>query len=175
MAKTLILTLIGQDRPGLVDAIAETIIQNEGNWLGSRLAHLGGEFAGMVQIEFPENKGDALIEGLQKLADAKDLKLITREDTNPTTQTVSGGRPWAFEILGQDRPGIIRAISGVFAEYGVNVEELTSEQESAAMSGEKHFRAKATVIIPKDCDTSALQEKLESLASELMVDFTSLS
>ncbi|MCH8475909.1 MAG: ACT domain-containing protein [Opitutales bacterium] len=173
MANTLVITLIGQDRPGLVDAMAEAISQHEGNWLSSRLAHLGGEFAGMVQVEVPPEKTKELLQSLATLAEEKDLTLVTREDEGPSA-SIPEGKRLGFEILGQDRPGIIRAISHIFAKYGVNVEELTSARESAPMSGESLFRAKAIVLVPAECDTSTLQGELESLAEELMVDLSSL-
>ncbi len=44
----LVLTLIGPDRPGLVEAVAEPIAAHGGNWLESRMAHLAGQFAGIV-------------------------------------------------------------------------------------------------------------------------------
>ena len=50
----LVLTLIGSDRPGLVEAVAEVIAGHGGNWLESRMAHLAGKFAGILRVEIPE-------------------------------------------------------------------------------------------------------------------------
>ena len=49
----LVLTLIGPDRPGLVEAVAQPIAANGGNWLESRMAHLGGKFAGILRVDVP--------------------------------------------------------------------------------------------------------------------------
>ena len=38
----------------------------------------------------------------------------------------AGGSLALVEIVGHDRPGILRSVSGVFAAHGVNVEELAS-------------------------------------------------
>ena len=45
-----------------------------------------------------------------------------------------------MEIIGQDRPGIVREISAALARAGVNVEEFSSEVASGPMSGETIFK-----------------------------------
>ena len=50
METYLVLTVIGDDRPGLVEALAETIAAHEGNWLESRMSHLAGKFAGLLRV-----------------------------------------------------------------------------------------------------------------------------
>ena len=75
-----------------------------------------------------------------------------------------------LELVGTDRPGILRSVSGVFAAHGVNVEELETECVSAAMSGETLFKAKAKVLVPASCNVAALKLELEKIASDLIVE-----
>jgi glycine cleavage system regulatory protein len=77
-----------------------------------------------------------------------------------------------LEIVGQDRPGIVRQISHALAMHGVNVEELESDCSSAAMSGETLFKARATLSIPPSCDVTVLRRELEQIASDLIVDIS---
>ena len=49
MNVSFIVTLVGEDRPGLVKALAERAAANGANWLDSSMAHLAGKFAGIVR------------------------------------------------------------------------------------------------------------------------------
>ena len=75
-----------------------------------------------------------------------------------------------LELVGQDRVGIVQEISSALARHGVSIEKLHTQSESASMSGETLFRARAELRVPNDLDMEALQQSLELLADELMVD-----
>ena len=75
-------------------------------------------------------------------------------------------------MTGADRAGIIRDVSRVLAERGVNVEELESEVSSAPMSGEPLFTARARLRVPPGLALADLRGSLEALAGELMVDLS---
>jgi glycine cleavage system regulatory protein len=77
-----------------------------------------------------------------------------------------------LDLVGHDRPGIVREITSALAARGVNVEELATEVVSAPMSGETLFQAHATLSLPQDCDPAALRGDLERIAANLMVDLT---
>ena len=165
----LVMTVIGPDRPGLVDSVASLVEKHGGNWLESRMCQLGGQFAGLLQIEIPETKREALKVSLSSLG-AGTLEVVIHESDSDFD-----GK-WAevaiVEIMGQDRPGIVRQISHAFASRGVNVEELSTSRYSAPMSGETLFEAKARVCLPESCDPDELREDLESIAADLQVDLS---
>ena len=166
MQHSLVMTIIGEDRPGLVDSVASLVAAHDGNWLESRMSRLGGHFAGILRAEVPKDKEAALLQALKKL-EADGLHVVVHPDQTPAAVK----RPLSIlEIIGQDRPGIIRDISHTLAGYGVNVEELHTECVSAAMSGEMLFKARATLSIPESCNLSELLKKLEKVAADLFVD-----
>ena len=165
----LILTLIGPDRPGIVEAIAEPIARHGGNWLESRMAHLAGKFAGILRIEVPAGQEAALTAALRAL-EATQLKLTI--ETGPAQAPVPGSRAFELELIGLDRPGIVREISHALAERSVNIEELTTDRTTAPMSGELLFRSRAFITIPPGMNPERLRERLEELASDLMVQVT---
>jgi glycine cleavage system regulatory protein len=163
----LVLTLIGPDRPGLVEAVAEIVASHGGNWLESRMAHLAGQFAGILRIEVAEDKTKAVLDGLATLAD-RGLRVVgepSREEPK-----AAAGRSLVLELVGLDRPGIVREISQLLANGGANVEELATDRSSAPMSGEMLFHAKARVRLPSDADLANLRAALERLASDLMIE-----
>lgn len=169
MQKLLVMTLIGRDRPGLVESVARVVAEHGGNWLESRMSRLGGHFAGILRAEVPSNQAKPLAAALEQLA-AQGLTVVTHADEPASTP--GSGRLSVLEIVAQDRPGIVSQISAALASYRVNVEELHTESSSAAMSGETLFKAKATLSIPDACDMAGLRRELEKIAADLIADIS---
>jgi glycine cleavage system regulatory protein len=161
----LVITLVGADRTGLVESVARVVAEHEGNWLESRMCRLGGEFAGILRVEIPAEKKSALLAALQKISG---LNVVIQ----PTQSAVAAtsGRQTKLEIVGSDRPGIVREITAALARANVNVEEFFSELVSAPMSGETLFKASARLQLPEHCDLAALKKDLEKIAADLLVD-----
>jgi glycine cleavage system regulatory protein len=160
-----VLTLIGPDRPGLVEAVAERVTAHGGNWLESRMAQLAGQFAGILRVELPPERVDALQESLREL-ETRGLKVLTH---------LGAAQPGArlameLETVGQDHPGIVRDVSQVLLRHGVNIEELTTDRFSAPMAGGLMFRARLRLGVPRGVDTARLCSDLEQIAHDLMVD-----
>jgi glycine cleavage system regulatory protein len=166
---TLILTVLGPDRPGLVEALAGPIAAHGGNWLESRMARLAGKFAGILRVEVPEAQAAAL-EGALGALGTRGLRVLVERSTEPAP--AAGQRLLVVELVGLDRPGLVREVSQVLAERGVNIEELSTDRSAAAMSGELLFRSRARVQVPPGTDAAELRARLERLASDLMVQVT---
>jgi glycine cleavage system regulatory protein len=169
MQRTLVMTVIGPDRTGLVDSIAGLVTEHEGNWLESRMSRLGGHFAGILRVEVPHEKEQALVAALHKLQ-SRGLTVVVHPDQ--VTAPLPPARLSVLEIVGQDRPGIVRQVSHALASFGVNVEELHTECASAAMSGETLFKARATLSIPESCDANRIRQQLEKIAEDLIVEIS---
>ncbi len=167
MLRALVMTIIGEDRPGLVESVAALVAGHGGNWLESRMSRLGGQFAGILRIEIPSEAEPTLIQALQSLS-ARGLTVVAHSEA-PESAPLPGHR-CVLEVVAQDRPGIVRQITSALAGYGVNVEDLETECESAAMSGETLFKARATVSIPPSADTSAIRQTLEKIAADLIAE-----
>jgi glycine cleavage system regulatory protein len=170
MLATLVMTVIGADRPGLVQMVAARVADHGGNWLESRMCRLGGQFAGILRVEVPEARREELVGALRTL-EVDGLNVIVHADTVAVaTGEIGEGSLVAVEIVGTDRPGILRNISGVFAAHGVNVEELASERINAPMDGGLLFQATATLFVPVKVRLSDVRADLEKIAADLMVD-----
>jgi glycine cleavage system regulatory protein len=170
MARALVLTVIGEDRPGLVEALAELIIEHEGSWDESRMARLAGHFAGVVQIHLPEERAEALIAALPTLSERGLSASVV--DSDWSLVSVDHRDSIRMELIGQDRPGIVREISSALAALGVSVQDLRTVVESAPMSGERLFRAQAELAPPADVEIERIRGALEQLADDMMVDMT---
>ena len=166
---SLVLTVIGPDRPGLVEALAKTVADHGASWLESRMAHLAGQFAGLLRVSVPAARAEELAQALRAL-EARGLRVIV-EAAREGAAAVASPR-LRLELVGLDRPGIVRDVSRAIAERGVNVEELESHTSSAPMSGETLFHASAWLRPPRDGSADELRSALEKLADELMVEVT---
>lgn len=168
MSTSLVLTVMGDDRPGLVEAIARTIAEHSGNWVESRMSRLGGKFAGILLVDVATDRRDALVHALQILS-TQGLRVVAEPSEKHAAREL---KPIRLELLGQDRPGIVRDVSRALAQRGVNVERLNTECISAPMSGEVLFKATAELLLPVGVSLANLREGLETIANELMVDIT---
>ena len=167
MNVSFIVTLVGEDRPGLVNALAECAAANGANWLDSSMAHLAGKFAGILRLDVAAADADRLEAALRALSSAG-LSLSIERGTSAADAT--GGELIRMELLAHDRPGIVRDISSVLAQHGASIERMDSACESGSFSGEAMFRAELELRVPAGVSPAALQAALEALANELMVD-----
>lgn len=168
MSTSLVLTVIGDDRPGLVETLARTVADHGGNWVESRMSRLAGKFAGILLVDVATERREPLIHSLQALS-THGLRVVA-EPSEKHGSLVR--KPVRLELLGQDRPGIVRDVSRALAQRGVNVERLNTECVSAPMSGEVLFKATAELLLPAGTTVADLREGLETIANELMVDIT---
>jgi len=166
---SLVITLIGPDRPGMVNAVSDKATAHGANWTDSLMANFAGQFAGIVHLDVPAARCDALMAALQGLQSPRMQITVTRAGGGALAAAT---RRLTLDLIGHDRPGIIQAISSQLAQHGVGIDKLSTRIESGAMSGEQMFRMQAALTVPAALDTAALQTALEGLANELMVDIS---
>jgi glycine cleavage system regulatory protein len=168
MRTTLVLTVLGDDRPGIVEQLSDRVLEAGANWEESRMAHLSGKFAGLLRVSVDTEHAGALAGALTSLA-TYGLTVVVEPGA------AAGDQPFArmtLQVVGHDRPGIVRDIARVLAAQQVNIEELESEVASAPMTGEPLFRARAHLRLPPSVSPEAIVRTLEALAGELMVDLS---
>lgn len=169
MSTHLVLTLIGRDRPGLVSAVSDIVAAGGGNWLDTSMASLAGHFAGVLLVDVPTARADALIAALRAL-ETQGLRLLIETSVDP--QTPAASPTLTLDLIGLDRPGLVRDISRVLAAHQVSIVELESGRTQASFSGAPMFKAHAKLRLPETLDSESLRDALEALADELMVDLT---
>ena len=162
-----VVTVLGPDRPGLVEMVAGIISSHGGNWLESRMSRLAGKFAGILRAELPEDRVADALAALTALG-SRGLKVVAESEAGARAD--GPARTLSLELIGLDRPGIVREISQLLAGQGVNVEELTTNRVSAPMSAEMLFEARAHVRVSPATDIAKLRAELERLASDLVVE-----
>ena len=168
MAVSLVVTVLGNDRPGIVERLSDVVLAAGANWEESRMARLAGKFAGILRISVASANADTLSTGLRAIT-TDGLTIVVERSAETAPETF---RTVRLELVGNDHPGIIRDISKVLAQQQVNIEELETGVSGAPMTGEQLFRATVQLRLPPGVTTDWLRGRLEALAGELMVDVT---
>lgn len=162
--KQLVLTLIGPDRPGIVERVADTIVQNNGHWLASNLSHLCGHFAGILQVEVPEEHLQELTHQLSNIEQLEVRIEAGFESIVDSTKQIN------FVITGNDRPGIVQELSAIIRHKGASIVHFNSNRQSAPNWGVPLFSAVATVELPSGLSVDEVISALESITNDLTVD-----
>ena len=166
---TLVLTVVGDDRVGLVKALADVVSANGGNWERSHLAELAGTFAGVVVVTVPDRQADQLRAALEPLDGLLEVSVRAAASEGGSQKQP---RQVRLELLGNDQPGIVAAVSGVLARHGVGVADLQTATREAPMAGGLLFEASAVVTAESDAVLDAVRADLEELATEILVDLS---
>lgn len=165
--KTLVLTVIGEDRPGIVAELSELVERHQGNWLESHMANLGGQFAGMVEVAVDAANAGPLTESLKQLGE-KGLSVVVAGagEVVPALPT----RSLEIELLGRDHPGIVHEVTEGLADIGVTIETMSTECFSGSMSGGEMFKAVLGIVVPETMSYTAIEKTLHRISNDMMVD-----
>lgn len=166
MRQYLVISLISDDRPGVVEQLSATIANHGGSWEDSRMAHFAGKFAGILRVGVNSADQYKLRQAINALA-GDDFKLQiedARAIGKATRQTLK------LKLVGNDRPGIVREISRTLAARQINLEQLDTGYSSAPWSGEPLFNAECIISVAGPLDLEGLREALNEVANELGVE-----
>jgi glycine cleavage system regulatory protein len=166
----LVLTVIGDDRAGLVEALADAVSAHGGNWEQSQMAELAGQFAGIVVVSVPRERADELRAALGGLDGL--MEVSAHPGADDAARAADGWPHLRIDLVGTDHPGIVRDVSAVLSRHGLSIESITTERRDAPMSGGQLFEAHILVRVPPGEDPSDVRDDLERVASEVFVDIT---
>jgi len=169
VSTSIVFTFIGNDKPGLVEKLSNTVSEQGGNWLESRMSQLAGHFAGIARVQISSDKAEQLRSALSTLS-GDDLS-VSLEDPN-TSHDIAGHKDIKLNLLGNDRPGIVKELSSALAALHINVCEMNTQVSSAPMSAELLFSASAEIQVPAALDIGDLSDKLDDIANQLDVDIS---
>lgn len=164
--KNIVVTFVGKDKAGLVDQLAQVIFSHKGNWLGSSMSHLAGQFAGIVQVELPELEYAKF--GLA-LGGLEDLTTVI-QNGHPTSGDLEPQDLLNISIVSNDRNGIVQEMTKALHSVDANIEQFSSLLESAANSGQLLFKAQVTVLLPEHSSIESLTDAIEGLGDDVIVD-----
>lgn len=169
MKTDLVVTITCPDRPGIVERISEAVARFSANWEESRMARLGGDFAGIVKISVSPEKADALAESLRALAGEETTVVV--KFTPPTgPDLLKGYLLGQLRVVGADHDGILYAVCRHLAGQGVNIEALQTDLVPAPVSGTPLFQMEAQIKVPRGLSVAELNTNLSRIGEDLGVD-----
>jgi len=167
MKTYLVVTITCPDRPGIVERITEALVAQGANWEESRLARLGGDFAGIVLVSVAPDKADVLTGALMALADEQMTVLV--KPTRPAAD-VPGGDLYHLRLTGADHEGIVHKVAAYLASRGINVEAMETEVVPAPVTATPLFQMEAQIKAPQGLTLADLQVNLTRIGEELGAD-----
>ena len=166
---SIVLTVIADDKPGVIQIVSRVLKKHGGSWTQSSMSTLAGQFAGILLASVPRNRSDICLDELRGL-ESQGLHVIA--DVSSGEPSIEDTLEYDLDLVGNDHPGIVHDITSVLANYKVNVHDLETVVEPASMGGGEIFRANAHLMIPVGTDIEALEDELEEMANDLMVDIS---
>ena len=167
--KSILISVLGDDKPGLLDSLSEIIVSNDGDWVESNMSTVEAKFAGILRVNVPAKNSKKL---MKDLTSSKLGLQIACEETAPVK--LSDYKSYNIELIGQNHVGIINQLSHVLTyDLKANVEGIKTEIIDASMSGEQLFKAQINLHLPTSIDESLIKDKLELIADEMMVEIYS--
>lgn len=169
MKSYLIVSLIADDKPGLIEDLAVVVSKYSGNWLESNMSQLAGKFAGIVRVSVDDANAEPLAKDLRAVSTSFNLQ-IESGNADDCEGLNSQADLLNVNIVGNDRPGIVMEISQALAQMGVNVESFATVCEAAPMSGDVLFKLEAVLRNSRNLDFEKLRKNLELLADDLIIE-----
>lgn len=167
---SLVITIMGEDRVGLLERITAKIADSGCNIEESRMAVLGGEFAQFMLVS-------GLWHALSKLetqlpAFAEQIGLAIRCERTRKQEKKLVSAPYSVELTALDQPGIVRSLAAFFARQGINIEELQTSTYAAPLTGAPMLSMVMTVGIRSNVHIPTLRGDFLDYCDDLNLDAT---
>ena len=164
MPNFLVISALGDDQPGMVERLSKVILDYDCNIEDSRMSVLGGTFALIQLVSGKWNnlaKLETALVGLQK---PLKLTIVTRhtEQRDPPRKAL----PYSVDVVSMDHPGIVSHLAGLFASYGINIQEMTTTTYKAAHTATPMISIRMAIEIPASIHIAQLREEFLDLCDE---------
>ncbi len=169
MRTTIVFTLTGTDRVGIVDEVTHLLLASGGNIETSRMTRLGGEFAILLLASLPAD-GLAALEGALPRLVAEGYKVTTTPTDGRAAGTYAGWRPYQVELRGADHEGIIHEVAHTLSGCGITIESLDTGTGRAPISGAPLFTMTALIAVPPTLSEQGWRQALAEAAHRLDVE-----
>jgi len=168
MSNLLVITAIGEDRPGIVDDVSRVLLSLDLNIADSRMSVLGGEFALILLVSGNEDS----LQKIQQQGDDLEKSLNLSLQFKQTRDRTSGGDSHTYVVTvdGMDNPGIVQHLSRFLSARQINIEDLQTSSYHAPHTGTAMFAVDMTIEIPADVADDSLRDKFMELCDEQNLD-----
>ena len=168
MKNYLVISVLAEDRPGLVNELTRVIVECNCNLVDSRTTVLGGEFAAVMLIHGNWNTLAKLEVQLQRLEQVHDMTIITkrRESHSPRADIL----PYAVELIAMEQKDIVHKMVHFFSSRLVTIEEMITRSYQAPHTATPMFAINLTIGVPTNLHIAMLREEFMDFCDELNLD-----
>ncbi len=168
MTQLIVISAIGRDRPGVVEAVSSCILKGGGSIQESRMARLGQEFAMLVLVGGNWATQSKLTSALDKLAADEDLSISVR----PTDASADSAQrlPYAVDVISLDQDGIVFELSRFMASRNIDISEVSTRAYRAAHTGAPMFAVQMNIGIPAETSVARLREEFLEVCDHMNLD-----
>ena len=166
--KQLVLSALGEDRPGIIDELSRCVLNSGCSILDSRMAVLGGDFALLLQVGGNWNNIARLENQISGLEERLGLTITARHSS--ARETRMDLLPYGVDVVALDQPGIVHNLARFFSQRQINIQEMVTACYAAAHSGTPMFSVHLTVDIPATIQISTLREEFMDFCDQLNLD-----
>lgn len=170
MNKSLVISALGNDQPGIVNELSKAILEQGGNISESKMTILGGEFSMMLLATGSQECIDNIISKLEQTGEKLNLTLIAKE-TQAQESNIKR-LPYQVSVVSMDHPGIVHHISDFLSSRNLNIEEIETKTYPAAHTGTPMFALDMTISIPADSSVRSLRDEFITFCDDLNLDAT---
>ena len=164
----LVISSLGKDRPGIIDAFSRIISELHCNIIDSRMTVLGGEFAMLLMIEGPWNHLAKLEDQIAEMQRTLHLTIISaRTEARGEADNIL---PYVVEVVSLDHPGIVHQLARFFSLRNINIEDMNTTSYSAAHTGTQMFSVNISVGIPANIQIAELREEFIEFCDTMNLD-----
>jgi len=165
---SIVISALGEDRPGIVEALSQAILDNNCNIEDSRMSVMGGVFAVILLVSGQDVSLEALLQALPGIANKEQLTLTTREAGERSE--AGSYLPYQVQIVAMDHPGIVNRLSQFFAKRSINIQQLETSSYSAAHTATPMFAVHMKIEIPANQHLTELRNAFYDLCDEYNLD-----
>jgi glycine cleavage system transcriptional repressor len=166
-----VLTVLGGDRPGLVDEVSAFVLECGANLEDSRMVNLRGQFAIMMLVAGSEAVMVRLRDKLGTLRrdGGVHAELTDAEVDQPCT--VGATIPYRLTTTAMDHPGLMQSIAHLLRAMNVNIESADTTLRCAPVSGTPLFEMEMVLSVPPGTPVAELCEAVGRVADDLNMDW----
>jgi glycine cleavage system transcriptional repressor len=168
MSEQLVITALGDDRPGIVDELSQALFKHNLNIEDSRMSVLGGEFAVLLLVSGEQQSIDKFVGDTASLEQSLNMKILVKLTRSETA--AKAVVPYTVEVVAIDHPGIVHKLASFFSGRQINIVDLHTERYAAAHTVTPMFAVSITIGIPADISIKALRDEFIDMCDELNLD-----
>lgn len=164
----LVISALGEDRPGIVNDLSHAIYQLGCSISDSRMTILGGEFAMLLLVEGPWNQLAKFEGQIKELEKKLGMTIVSRHTQR--LPALGDKLPYSVEVVSLDHPGIVHKLSNFFSQRNINIEEFVTSTYSAAHTGTQMFSVELNISIPAQTKINELRDEFMEFCDTMNLD-----